>query len=575
MTQNYTPLELNQLKEYLLEKFAEKITGTGNKKSDIEINFLSKAVAAFAIHKLSGCSLDVAANSIVDGGGDGGIDALFYDKEAKKLWLVQSKYMTSGYGEPVLGDISKFREGIENLARGNYDAFKHNHMFKTKLHHIKHYLQNDNIKIEGIVAYSGLQSISEDRIRIFENLRTAVCKYDDILNMTVCNLTRLHSLILEELKHKFANIELLLYNPAKYSIDNTSGKAMPEIYYGIVKTKDLADLYNKYGNLLVSANIRDYIGETDVNSEIEKTLLSDIGHFVYLNNGLTAYCSRIVIPFHYQANDNEKKLKMENFTVVNGAQTLGTIAKFYKDNPDKENGFVFIKIISLENAIEQDSLGRRITITTNYQNNVKIENFASIDPQQIRIASHLRQSGIFYHYRETNEKIKPDEQNFTLQEAISALACLEKDKTCKIYTQLAKNRRALLTKDNELYKRIFRADRTAKTIWRAVQVSRIVLDIISSRIKSETGAKKEFFKYSRWLLLSLIFMQLKPEDGNDLRLEENTVHNISQNVDMISELMLESANTIFQTSSDYRSIFTSSEKCSSLRVAMIKSLNKV
>jgi hypothetical protein len=42
-----------------------------------ERNLLTRALAAFALHKQAGATLDEAAASIVDGGGDYGLDAIY------------------------------------------------------------------------------------------------------------------------------------------------------------------------------------------------------------------------------------------------------------------------------------------------------------------------------------------------------------------------------------------------------------------------------------------------------------------------------------------------------------------
>jgi hypothetical protein len=47
---------------------------------DKERNFLSKALAAFTIIRMTGCTPHVAANTIIDGSNDCGIDAIFLKK---------------------------------------------------------------------------------------------------------------------------------------------------------------------------------------------------------------------------------------------------------------------------------------------------------------------------------------------------------------------------------------------------------------------------------------------------------------------------------------------------------------
>jgi len=51
----------------------------------IERDFLSRALAAYALHKLGGASLDEAAAGVVDGGGDGGIDGVYFSPQQHAL----------------------------------------------------------------------------------------------------------------------------------------------------------------------------------------------------------------------------------------------------------------------------------------------------------------------------------------------------------------------------------------------------------------------------------------------------------------------------------------------------------
>mgnify|MGYP000279364295 CR=1 FL=1 len=89
---NETPIEILELPARLRTLFTGKVPEA---TSGIEVasgtNFLSRALAAYAIHRLSGCSLEDAAASVVDGGGDGGIDAIFYVPTNSTMFIVQSK----------------------------------------------------------------------------------------------------------------------------------------------------------------------------------------------------------------------------------------------------------------------------------------------------------------------------------------------------------------------------------------------------------------------------------------------------------------------------------------------------
>jgi len=100
------PYEIDHIPNHLHALFDGKVPPavSGKTAQERENNFVSRSLAAFAVHKLSGCTPDEAAASLVDGGGDGGIDAVHYSPTSNTLWLVQSKFIENGRGEPELGE---------------------------------------------------------------------------------------------------------------------------------------------------------------------------------------------------------------------------------------------------------------------------------------------------------------------------------------------------------------------------------------------------------------------------------------------------------------------------------------
>lgn len=110
------PYELVHVPPRLHADFDGKVTGTGDSDEKREQNFLSRALAAYAIHRLTGCSLVDAAAALVDGGGDGGIDAIYYSPSSNTLWVVQSKYIADGRGHRMTV-YRKQRDGRWLLSR--------------------------------------------------------------------------------------------------------------------------------------------------------------------------------------------------------------------------------------------------------------------------------------------------------------------------------------------------------------------------------------------------------------------------------------------------------------------------
>ena len=534
------PLELLQVRERLDTDYKDLIIGRGGNPTEIERNFRSKALAAFAIHKLSGCTLQESADAIVDGGGDGGIDGLHFHTPSETLWIVQSKFFNNGQGEPTLGDVAKFRVGLENLLGGHFGVFEGNMAFAKKLPQLRRYFDSTSLKVHALLVYSGIQIVSDDRIRMFERLRENYSTERDYLQASRYNLTSVHGWLTSENRAAGIDVTLTLHQPARIA-----SSAPYEMRYGLVKLSDLSALYAKHTKRLITANIREYKGETKVNNSISATLRNEPEHFPYFNNGLTAYCSSMRVKAADEGRSDAKRIDITGFSVVNGAQTLGAIAKCTEADNAPE-GFAFIKIISLSGADDERAFAKRITQSTNFQNQVDLRDFAALDDEQKRIAEHLELSGVFYHYKDSANVPDPDAENFDFEEALVSLACLESevDFCCRVLT----NRNSLRSQEAVFgesalypsrYRHLFRPDRSARTVWRSVQTKRYVIERMQANTKAEPARsrRKAFFTESRWFVLHMIFVRLKSERGEALTLTQSDADAISQATNEIAEAL--------------------------------------
>ena len=531
---NETPIEIlelpNQLRSLFTGKVPEATSGTAEVR---ERNFLSRSLAAYTVHKLAGCDLDDAAGSVVDGGGDGGIDAIFYAAADATFFVVQSKYIAKGCGEPDLGEVTKFKTGLENLLQGKFEAFSKNEAWNKRLPQITTQLSTA-VQVRVVLVYSGIHSVSEERLRLFEDLKQRFSADDDFIEVQFCNLTTVHDWLTgADLTIGVDRVDLTLLNPGCWPKPHKT-------VFGLLPLKDLASLYTQHGKQLVAANIRAYKGSTKVNDRIINTIEKEPENFFYLNNGLTAYCNRLEINNLDRANAESKRVTAYGLSIVNGAQTLGSVAEYFKSLPDSTaEGHVFIKVISLERCEEDRAFAAQITRSTNFQNQIGSQDFAALDEQQSRIAQALMLSGIIYHYKSDINTPPPDETNFSFQEATTACACLAKDSDLGDFCARISFDPDSLTSMEEIYpakeifrsrySRVFRADRSARTIWKAVQIQRLVtMVMMQAGSNADKNEKMAFFKYARWVLLSVIFSKLQLQHGNDLQLTSNEIARLTQ-----------------------------------------------
>lgn len=484
-----------------------------------EKNFLTRSLAAYAVQQLTNCSIQAAADSVVDGGGDGGIDAIYFSPAANMLWLVQSKYIDDGRGQPSLGDASKFKNGIEALIQGKFEAFDKNIKWKTMMPQVQAWLKVPALQIKIILVYTGLSLLVEDRIRIFEDLQNRFNNDDNFICFKPYGLASIDAWIsgIED-NAGVEKVEMEISHPGWF-------KEPYETILGRIRIEDIIKLYHQHGQKLIAANIRRYKGRTAVNDKIQKTAAEEPENLFYLNNGLTAYCERFEIPHEDRADMKKKKVTAYGLSIVNGAQTLGSLLKAYPAPVTPINGYVGIKIISLHGCEDDKGFARRITESTNFQNQIGARDFAAIDEQQERIATQLHMANIEYHYKYGDDTPESNDTNFTLDDATIALACLEPD--FELCARIIADRKSLWSfdptyPDTELlrsrYERIFQPGRSVRTIWRAVQTYQLVLERMRAEARTSKGVRKAFFENGRWLILKILFVRLHPERGEDLEL---------------------------------------------------------
>jgi hypothetical protein len=572
------PIEILEIPNRLREIFTGQVAeATFGKPEEREANFLSRALAAYAIQKLAKCSVEDAAQSIA--------------ATNATLFVVQSKYIASGRGEPALGDVTKFKVGLENLLQGNFETFRQNAAWQQRLPQLEVQLEKA-AQVRPILVYSGISLVSDDRLSLFEDLKRRVCSNEDsYFEFQSCNLTTVNDwLIGADMGRGVPKVSLTLLKPGWVSTPY-------ETVFGLLSLKDLADLYTQHGKQLVVANIRAYKGSTDVNAQILTTIKKEPHHFFYLNNGLTAYCERIEVHNLDRANAESKRITAYGLSIVNGAQTLGSVAEFFKQTLDSApEGNVFIKVISLQRCEDDRAFAENITRSTNFQNHIGLRDFVALDEQQERIANQLLLSGIAYHYKDDVDTPTPDETNFTIHEATTTLACLVRSSDCSEFcARILANRVSLWSMDEDYppndalrsrYSRVFRADRSARTVWRAVQTQRLVIKAIQDSGKSSVGIRKAFFENARWLVLNAIFLKLRPEQGDALSLMADEVNAVSRSAlefaealwtvceakGYVSRKVVAGGAEGFEQARHFRSIFSSAADCQQLRDALLAKL---
>jgi hypothetical protein len=399
---------------------------------------------------------------------------------------------------------------------------------------------------------------SDDRAILFEDLKRQFNTVDDteFLTFEHCNLRLIHEEITETFARSPINVTLTLQ---QWGMVNTPYKTC----YGQILASKLAELYAAHQEKLVERNIRNFRGLTDVNERIAETIAKSPADFFYLNNGVTAICRKLDILPVSRDNRGAGQFKIEDLSIVNGAQTVGTIANQFGKGAPASDPLVFIKIISLEEG--REGLGEQITRSTNFQNRVERVDFVALDPEQERLRRALELSGINYHFKKDDESIERDSKNFFVEEATVALACLASVSNVVPLKRDMGDFWDLENKEKSNYRRLFNSGLSARTMWRAVQISRHVFKVVDSRYRAETKRERsKCYKHAKYLILHIVFIKSGLAHKSELELTPDQMTELSHWTDLVTETVCDEGGALFPYKEFYN-VFKNITDCTDLK----------
>ena len=521
-------LHVNHIKSFLENTFSEfiDIADLSKKcKEEQHKNMLSRALAAYAISILAPCSAEIASRSIIDGYDDNGVDAIFFDKVTKSIWIVQSKFIESGNGGIDNGDVLKFIAGMHDLIDLRFDRF--NEKIKVMSNDIIEALNDPFVKIQIVFAYTGSQ-LSSHNIQTINDFLEELNDTSELAYFTDFNLNQAHKGLLGGIDGSPINVDITLSNWGQIEEPYNA-------IYGQISGVDLAHWWITYKRKLFSENIRYFLGSSDVNEEITNTIKNEPQNFIFYNNGITVLCDKIRKKPVGGSDKTIGAFICEGISIVNGAQTLGTIGSYFTSRLEEESPLkVFVKFISLENA--PVGLAEKITIATNTQNKVDKKDFISLDSEQERLKTELALEGICYHYKRTDEKIILDENNYSLEEATLSLATFNPDVTLTVQ---AKREIGKLWEDRtrKPYTDLFNANLSATRLSRSILVYRKVLSSLRERIMASNGREKGIYIYGNLFIAHMVFQSIPQHILEDYSFDF-TQYQENQVLSLISDMIL-------------------------------------
>jgi hypothetical protein len=476
------------LKERFFTFFPEKANLQEDKRREDTVNRLSKSLAAFAITQLTGIDPSEAASYVIDAHDDNGIDAIYFDSQSSRLIFIQAKYKPDS--EPDLGETIKFTKGVMDFVQEKYDIF--NQKMQAILPSLLSKMNQPRISHLVVLIYLGgtlgrhSQQEIDALIQKLNPIRLGAAF--DPWNGEKCFQALTDEQAFSPIS---ANIETHHWSLIKEN---------PRVLYGQVSAHQLAILYNQYGKKLFTRNIRNYIGSSEVNSAIESTIKNEPARLMHLNNGLTIICKNLEA---LSANLEKSIIHLNEFSIVNGAQTVGTIAHV-SNELDLSQSPARVLLTVIESADTETDFEDRVTEARNTQNRVRVADFAAQDPTQERLRRELAISGIEYHYRPSAERpATAMASSITLEEAAIALACFSGTIDDSVVAKV--NINELTDKKTEIYKKLFSDSLTGMQLYRYVTILRFLSEIANETERtSATLEIRSFYRHMRYFIFHFI-----------------------------------------------------------------------
>lgn len=452
---------------------------------------------------------------IIDGNGDYGIDAVYLND--KKLHVYQFKFPTEKNinKEIEQGDILKTFNGFDALVDNKYKSGKANKSFIA----MKEYLRDEEVYEFNInfVSYNkGIKSNAN-----VEVLRNRSSQYEDDYDFRYKLYDRDTILNIFEKSQRNTSVDVKL--TYKNMANSYAGENI-ESSVGVVNAAKLVESVKDELSVVFDENIRLYESDSKVNEGIYKTASGNdtSGMFYYYNNGITFICD------DYKNSPNNNTLFMKGASIVNGCQTVTTLARAYDDSRLRDDADLLVRVIKIKKYSER----AKITKYLNSQTQIKESYFIANHP----IVRDLREDLLkdnYYLERQTNElshKQKYDSeylkgkelQVLKLSDVIQRYTGYYVDK----YAHIAKSGKGALF-ENDNIEEILGEINAAKVI-KSLETYEMISGVITSyRRMRRNSEKNDFLHYLGVKKEEFIFNEYLFVNTTDILLL-NTVHKLSE-----------------------------------------------
>lgn len=486
-------------------------------------------------------SYDELNDGIVEGGSDGGIDAIYsfingelleedtdYTGLKKEividLIIIQSKN-TNGFAEEPM---NKFISSAQDLLNLSNDLNSLKATYKKELRKKIELFRNAYLRLASKfpklnISYYYAALASE----LHPNVERKVPQLQNVINTQISE---------SNITFSFIGIEELLSLARKKTVRvkalNIEGTPINTRDGGYIALVSLTNYYefitenNKLIKAFFDANVRDYQGKIEVNQAISDSLKNPNNEdFWWLNNGVTITTTNATLA--------SQSLTIEDPQIVNGLQSSHELFYHFSTGGNRDDSRkIMVRVIK---PVDEKSR-LKIIKATNSQTSVPIASLRATDEIHLNIEDYFLSQGLYYDRRKNYYKnlSKPAEHIISipyLSQIITSIALREPNNS--------RARPSTLIKNDEEYKRIFSKEYDVDIYAKGVQLQKQVEGTLKTYLPelttSEIGDLK--FHVSMFIVADILKkLTYSPNDIKSIDIASITTEKINQAIVMVKEL---------------------------------------
>ena len=349
-----------------------------------------KAFGPWSLMLLAGVPAEEALESFVEGGGDKGLDIIYVPDGAGTLVVLQAKRHANSERNLPQTEIARALNGVRWLLNGDITNPTVRPAFRARAEAFREALTSYFPNVEIYLACTCQGPADDGRAEIDMFLREANTPTEPVFSVFVAHIGELIARSRRALQETTPNeivLEFSKPNPCEHDTGETRALV------GSVSARTIAELFDKHGNAIVEANVRNYLGNVSINQQIERTASdpAQANRFWFYNNGISLVCTQ----YSFRSAAESSKVRLVNAQIVNGCQTVHSLWHAFKNGTLSDEAEVLVRIIEQPDP----DFVPLVTRFNNSQNAVRSSDLVGRDPVQMRLKSELEALGYYYETR--------------------------------------------------------------------------------------------------------------------------------------------------------------------------------